>query len=118
MTDGEASTITPADPHAMHGVHLAPHKYVVAGVGATRPNMIKLDAFLARYDLCDNLSDYKSPLAVNLDAVGDKCKKNLKWTWNSKHDGKDMFGYVAASPDGSYLIAAGIMTQGTGNNKD
>ena len=65
----------------------------MSGVGAERPGMEKLDAFLARYDLCENLADYsnngKNPLAVGLDTIGDKCKKNLKWSWTSGRSGKE-----------------------------
>lgn len=67
--------------------------FIVSGVGAERPGFEKLDAFLARYDLCENMADYsnngKNPLAVGLDTVGDKCKKNLKWSWTSGRSGKE-----------------------------
>ena len=65
----------------------------MSGVGAERPGFEKLDAFLARYDLCENMADYsnngKNPLAVGLDSNGDKCKKNLKWSWTSGRSGKE-----------------------------
>lgn len=59
--------------------------------------------------MADYSNNGKNPLAVGLDSNGDKCKKNLKWSWTSGRSGKDdMFGYVAASPDKSYLIAVGL----------
>ena len=77
--------------------------------------MIKLDAFVARYDLCDNLADNKDPLGTTLDTAGTNCKKNLRWAWQSGRAGRDdMFGYVAASPDKSYVIAVGLR-QGSDN---
>ena len=66
------------------------------------------DAFIARFDLCDNLSDYLNPVATDISFVGTKCKKHMKWAWTSGRAGKqDMFGYSAVSPDKSYVIAAG-----------
>ena len=66
------------------------------------------DAFIARFDLCDNLSDYANPVATDISTAGTKCKKNMKWAWTSGRSGKtDMFGYSAVSPDKSFIIAAG-----------
>ena len=71
--------------------------------------MVKLDAFVARYDLCDNLADNTNPLGTTLDTAGTDCKTNLRWAWSSGRAGRDdMFGYVAASPDKSYVIAVGL----------
>ena len=93
IVNGEANMQVPGDPHAMVGIHLDKNSFVVSGVGAERPGMEKLDAFLTRYDLCENLADYsnngKNPLAVGLDTVGDKCKKNLKWSWTSGRANKE-----------------------------
>ena len=101
--------MVPADPHAIHGIHIDNNSFIVAGVGAERPGMVKLDAFVARYDLCDNMADNTNPLGTTLDTVGTDCKQNLRWAWTSGRAGRDdMFGYVAASPDKSYIIAVGL----------
>ena len=107
--NGDVSTIVPADPHALQGIHIDSNSYIVAGVGAERPGMVKLDAFVARYDLCDNLADNTNPLGTVMNTAGTDCKTNLRWAWSSGRAGRDdMFGYVAASPDKTYVIAVGL----------
>ena len=77
IVNGEANLNVPGDPHAMVGIHLDKNSFIVSGVGAERPGFEKLDAFLARYDLCENLDDYsnngKNPLAVGLGKFSNLC---------------------------------------------
>ena len=60
-----------------------------------------------------DIKQYGSPaesLATDITRIGDDCSKNLAWAWGSSHSGKDdQFGYVAVSPDKTYLIAAGVI---------
>ena len=39
--------------------------------------------------MADYSNNGKNPLAVGLDSNGDKCKKNLKWSWTSDRSGKE-----------------------------
>ena len=49
-------------------------------------------------------------MATDITRIGNDCSKNLAWAWRSTHSGKDdQFGYVAVSPDKTYLIAAGVI---------
>lgn len=34
------------------------------------------DAFIARFNLCDNLGDYANPVAIDISTLGTTCKKN------------------------------------------
>ena len=84
-------------------------------MGLESESTMNRDAFIARFDLCDNLGDYANPVATDISTVGTKCKKNMKWTWSSGRSGKtEMFGYSAVSPDKSFIIAAGTR-QGSSN---
>ena len=50
-----------------------------------------------------------TPLATNLGQVGTNCATDFAWVWQSTNANKhDTFAYVAASPDKSYVIAAGV----------
>ena len=85
-------------------------------MGLESESTMNRDAFIARFDLCDKLSDYANPVATDISTVGTKCKKNMKWTWSSGRSGKtEMFGYSAVSPDKSFIIAAGTR-QGSSKN--
>ena len=85
-------------------------------MGLESESTMNRDAFVARFDLCDNLSDYESPVGTEISTVGTKCKKNMKWAWTSNRAGKtEMFGYSAVSPDKSFIIAAGTR-QGSAKN--
>ena len=49
-------------------------------------------------------------MATDISRIGDNCSNSLNWAWKSNHRGlDDQFGYVAVSPDKTYLIAAGVI---------
>ena len=60
-----------------------------------------------------DIKKYGSPMesmATDISRIGDDCSKNLKWAWSSGRKSKDdQLGYVAVSPDKTYLIAAGVV---------
>jgi len=46
----------------------------------------------------------------NFDKGTFKCHKHIKWSYRSNVPGKnEKFGYVATSPDGTFVIAAGVV---------
>ena len=46
----------------------------------------------------------------NFDQGTYKCHKHIKWSYRSNVAGKsEKFGYVATSPDGTFVIAAGVV---------
>ena len=62
----------------------------------------------------ENLRDpnifHNISMATDISRIGDKCSNSLNWAWKSNHRGlDDQFGYVAVSPDKTYLIAAGVI---------
>ena len=116
IVNAEASPVIPLDAHANHGTHLGPRSFINSGTGMESEGSRNRDAFVVRFDLCDNLSSYSRPVGNDITEIGADCKSNMKWAWVSGRSNKDdFFGYSAVSPDKSYIIAAGTM-QGSAKN--
>ena len=116
IVNAEASPVIPLDAHANHGTHLGARSFINAGTGLEKEGVVMRDAFVVRFDLCDNLSSYENPVGNDITRIGADCKSNMKWAWVSGRSNKDdFFGYSAVSPDKSYIIAAGTM-QGSAKN--
>ena len=114
--NAEASPVIPLDAHANHGTHLGPKSFINAGTGLESEGSGNRDAFVVRFDLCENLSSYSNPVGNDITEIGSDCSSNMKWAWVSGRKNKDdFFGYSAVSPDKSYIIAAGTM-QGSAKN--
>ena len=102
------------DTHMYVGTHISDRVFVSAGAGLEAEiENPKYDAVVNAMELCPKMSDYNVPGGTTLTGSTTngtfKCKKNFKWSWRSKIAGKsEKFGYVTASPDGSYVLAAGI----------
>ena len=124
LVNGDAVTAVPGDPHAVHGDHIGANSIVVAGVGGERnTGMTFLDAFVVRHDTCADKTQYGTNTqaqAVELatPSGAPDCGESYVWAWQSSNGGNnknEQLGYVSASPDGSYVIAAGIKEGATAN---
>ena len=116
IVNAEASPVIPIDAHANHGTHLGPRSFINAGMGLESESSRNRDAFLVRYDLCNDLSNYSNPVGNDITEIGNDCSSNIKWAWVSgRANTDDFFGYSAVSPDKSYIIAAGTI-QGSAKN--
>ena len=98
--------------------HIGNKGYVGVG-GALEAGFTGADALAIRIDECDNLSSYENPLDAMITKPGNngKCQNNYKWVYNTNTKGnkkQERFGWVAVSPDQSYVLAAGV--RNTGNN--
>ena len=117
LVNGDTVTAIPGDPHAVHGDHIAANSIVVAGVGGERnTGMVFLDSFVARHDTCADKTKYGTSaqaqgVELNNPSGAPDCADSYVWAWQSSNGGNnkdEQFGYVSASPDGSYVIAAGV----------
>ena len=124
LVNGDAVTAVPGDPHAVHGDHIGANSIVVAGVGGERnTGMVFLDAFVVRHDTCADKTQYGTNTqaqAVELatPSGAPDCSGSYVWAWQSSNGGNsknEQLGYVSASPDGSYVIAAGVKEGATAN---
>ena len=102
------------DTHMYVGTHINDRTFVSAGAGLEKETENpKYDAVVNAMELCPNMADYNVPGGTTLTGSTTngtfKCKKNFKWSWRSNIANKsEKFGYVTASPDGSYVLAAGV----------
>ena len=107
----------PGDAHAVHGLATKDGTgYVVCGKGNEDGETgVSTDGFVLRINPCPEQSDYgQHYLGVKLSGTGNACKTNYKWITRIGTIGRyDFTGWVAESPDGSYIIAVGATNVGT-----
>ena len=104
------------DPNQVMGTHLDGKSYIGVGVAREAENDPTRDAIMTRYNLCPDISSYGSETDATTTSVSiaedpntADCASELAWTFKSGNAGQnDMFGYVAVSPDKTYVIASGV----------
>lgn len=105
------------DPRLLHLDHLGPNAYVGIGVGLSSFQNAKMDGVVVRVDVCSDLSKYENPTDTELKAPNgaSDCAKDYTWVWASSETSvHDNFGWVTASPDKSYILAAGVKERSGG----
>ena len=108
------------DPHLGHLAHINDNAYVGAGdckeaETAGAPG----DGLIARVDVCTDISQYTNPLQVAVLAPTGtpNCATDYTWVWKSNMAGtNERFGFIATSPDKSYVIASGVRGPADGSN--
>jgi hypothetical protein len=111
----EGLTTVGVDPHFGHMTHINNNAYVGVGIclETGSPNG---DGLIARVDVCADLSSYATPLdtGVLTPAGSPNCATDYTWVWRSNLSGTtDRFGFIATSPDATYVIASGYRGVGT-----
>ena len=96
------------DPHLVHLDHIGTDGFVGAGSGLDN-SWSKAESVVVRVDRCPNLSDYSNVNNVDLVTPSGtaNCKNDYTWAYKSTYSKNNRLGYVATSPDGTYVIAAG-----------
>ena len=91
--------------------------------GVRKTGMTFLDAFVVRHDTCADKSQYGTNTQVQAVELttpngAPDCDESYVGLWQSSYGGNnknEQLGYVSASPDGSYVIAAGVKEGATAN---
>ena len=98
------------DPRLCHLDVISANAYVGVGNGISSFNSPKAQGVITRVDVCPSLSSYEDPTnaEVGVPSGTANCASDYTWTYKSPHSLHNMFGYVATSPDGSYILAAGV----------
>ena len=84
-------------------------KNVIADILSLDKRLDLVAGFVTRIDLCEPVSQYENPFGTTLTAPGNNCKSKFKWSFLNKNSGRNLkLAWVAESPDGSYILAAGV----------
>lgn len=112
--DFEQSNDVLVDPHLVHIDAISSGSYVGAGTALKSFTSSKLGALIVRVDICPNLSSYENPTDTLLDSANGAadCAKKFTWVWTGVATGSKNLGWVKTSPDGSYVLAAGVQEIG------
>lgn len=104
------------DPRLCHLDHISTNAYVAAGNGISSFTNGKSQGVIARVDVCNPLSSYEDPTnaEVGVPSGSANCATDYSWVWKTSSSFHEMFGYVATSPDGTYVLAAGVKEMSNG----
>lgn len=75
----------------------------------------KSDGIIVRIDECSNLGSYETATDVEVGPPSGaaNCAQDYTWVWtNNEAATHEQFGWVTSSPDGSYILAAGVKDMG------
>ena len=103
------------DPRLLHLAHINNNAYVAVGTGLSKlDGNGKAEAVAARVDICQPISQYENPTDTMLSSPSgvSSCATNYSWAWKTNTGFHDQFGYVAVSPDKSFVLAAGVREVG------
>lgn len=99
------------DPALCHLDHIGQDAYVGVGNGISSfDSNGKAQSIVVRVDRCSKMSQYADKTSVELGPPSGtpNCKKDYTWVWKAPSSKKSMLGFVATSPDGTYVIVAGV----------
>ena len=98
------------DPRLMHLDHINQNAYVGVGNGLTSFSNPKSQTVMVRVDRCPNFSSYENPSEAELGVTTGtvKCEQHVSWVYKGSSTKHNMVGMVATSPDGTYVLAAGV----------
>ena len=99
------------DPRLCHLDHIGQDAYVGVGNGISSfGSNPKAQSVVVRVDQCSKMNQYADKTSVDLGPPSGtpNCKSDYTWAWKGSGSKHNMLGFVATSPDGTYLIAAGV----------
>lgn len=94
------------DSHLNHITHIDENTFVGSGVGL-ESNWEKRNGLVFAVERCANIQNNDIDLAKP-DPFN--CNKTYKWVWGlNRKDKEEQMGYIATSPDKSYVMASGVI---------
>jgi len=100
------------DPGLCHLDHIGNHAWVGVGSALSKETNGLGQTIVTRIDRCPDLSSYSKPTEVEVGVPADPasidCKSDYTWTYKGSATKNNRAGYVATSPDGTYVLIAGV----------